>query len=129
MTDYTRDDLKIILSFGVHLAKLDKVFDPFEKKVLGRFADAMNLEATEKSQLLQREVSLGEGLRSLSGQSARILLLKTLCAVSHSDGESSSEEMEFIEHVIETIGSQVFVLPRAEWGVYEDEVLSAFNGS
>lgn len=34
MSEMTRDDMKTILLFGIHLAKIDGNFDVWEKKVL-----------------------------------------------------------------------------------------------
>lgn len=127
MADMTRDDLITILSFGVHLAKVDNDFVAWEKKALAAYAKAMNLTEEERLQMLSREVSLGRGLKQLSGQPAKVLLIKTLCAVSHADGETKSEEMEFIEEVIGAVDAVTFILPRHEWGTYEQEVIDAFR--
>jgi tellurite resistance protein len=127
MSGVTRDDLKTILLFGIHIAKVDEEFAPFEKDILHRFADAMKLTEAERTQLLETKISLVDGLQRLSGQEARALLLKTLCAVSKSDGKTHPAEMSFIHKVIDKLGDQVFVLPEAEWGSYEQEVFDAIG--
>jgi tellurite resistance protein len=129
MSNMTRDDLKTILQFGIHIAKIDNDFAVWEKKLLARFAEAMKLTEAEKQEMVDRQVSLSRGLQSLSSQDARALLLKTLCAVSHSDGEEHPAEMEFIQKVIEKLGGQIFILAKAEWGSYEQEVLQALSES
>ena len=58
---------------------------------------------------------------------ARQLLLKTLCAVAHSDGATHPAELEFINKVIQQLGGQLFVLSKDEWGTYEKEVLDTIN--
>ena len=127
MSELTREDCIIILQFGIHIAKIDGDFDVWEKKVLKRFADAMGLTEQEKTEMLNKTISLAHGLEKLSSIEARSLLLKTLCAVSDSDGEAHETEIEFINKVIEKLGSQVFVLPRSEWKVYQDEVISTLQ--
>lgn len=122
MPDINREDLKIILLFGIHIAKIDGDFDVWERRILARMADAMKLSEEERKSLLGERVSLAHGLRDLSSPAARSLLLKVLCAVSHADGSAHDAELEFIAKVIDKLGSQVFVLSRSEWGVYEDEV-------
>ncbi len=127
MSDLNRDDLKIILLFGIHLAKIDGDFAVWEKKILARFADAMKLTEREKSEMVHQEISLSQGLRRLSGQEAKSLLVKTLCAVSHSDGDTHPNEVDFIHKVVERLETQVFILPQGEWGTYEDEVITELN--
>lgn len=127
MSDLNRDDLKIILLFGIHLAKIDGDFAVWEKKLLARFADAMKLTEREKSELVHQEISLSQGLQRLSGQGAKSLLVKTLCAVSFSDGDTHPNEVDFIHKVVEKLETQVFILPQGEWGAYEDEVMAELN--
>ena len=108
MGSITRQDLKTILLFGVHIAKIDDDFAPFEKKILKRFSDEMGLTEEERIDLIVQEVSLGKGLMSLSSDSAKHLLVKTLCAVSFVDGAADKTELDFIEKVINTIGGAFF---------------------
>ncbi len=122
MSDINREDLKIILLFGIHIAKIDGDFDVWERRILARMADAMKLTDGEKQNLVGETLSLSAGLRQLSSPEARSLLLKVLCAVSNADGTAHETELEFISKVIEKLGSAVFVLSRSEWGVYEGEV-------
>jgi len=123
MSGMTRNDMKTILLFGIHLAKIDGNFDVWEKKVLARFADAMKLGENEKTDMVSQEISLSQGLKRLTTPESRALLLKTLCAVSHSDGEAHPTEVDFIQKVVEKLDTQVFILPQSEWGVYEQEVI------
>jgi len=122
MPDITRDDLKIVLAFGIHIAKIDDDFAVWEKRILARFAEAISLTEEERAELANTKVSLSDGLDRLSSQDAKYLLLKTLCAVSHSDGEAHQAEIDFISRVFAKLGDQMFMLPRNEWGVYEGEV-------
>lgn len=127
MSDLTRHDLTTILQFGIHIAKIDGDFAVWEKKVLARFADAMHLTEDEKAEMVQQTISLSHGLDSLSGQEARQLLVKTLCAVAHSDGVPHEAELGFITKVMQRLGGQLFILSKDEWGSYEKEVLDAIN--
>lgn len=129
MSSLTRDDLKTILKFGVHIAKIDQDFAVWEKRVLARFAEAMKLTEDEKTAMVREEISLAQGLGALSGQDAKQLLVKTLCAVAQSDGIPHEAEVEFIHKVIGRLGAQVFVLSKDEWGTYEKEVLEAIAGA
>ena len=127
MPDITREDLKVILLFGIHIAKIDDDFAVWERQILSRFADAMGLTEEEKLELGKQQVSLASGLQKLSSKDAKSLLLKTLCAVSHSDGEAHDAEIDFISKVFLKLGDQMFMLPRSEWGVYESEVFSVLE--
>lgn len=118
----TQDELKTILSFGVHLAKLDGDFNVWERKLLAHFADAMQLSEADKQQLMSEKFSLGSGLRRLGSDEAQVFLVKTLCAVAFVDGDTSPVEVEFIERVVSQLSAQVFLLGRAEWGKYVEEV-------
>ncbi len=86
MTTVNRKDLKTILLFGIHIAKVDTEFVVWEKQILARFAEAMKLSEAEKTELANQGISLSEGLSALSGVEAKHLLLKTLCSVAYSDG-------------------------------------------
>ncbi len=127
MTTVNRNDLKTILLFGIHIAKIDTEFVVWEKQILARFAEAMKLSDAEKAELANEGISLSQGLNALSGVEAKHLLLKTLCAVSYADGVPHPAEVEFIEKVIVKLGGSLFILPPAEWGTYEREVLSTLS--
>lgn len=123
MSDISKEDLKTILLFGIHLARVDDDFHLMEKKVLRRLSEAIGLSEDERKALLEQEVSLGNGLDHLSTDQARETLAKFLCVVSYVDGETSAEEVEFIEKVLSKIGGDsIFLLPKEEWGTYEAEV-------
>ena len=131
MGKLSRQELKVILLFGIHIARIDGEIAPFERKMLARFADAMKLTQEERGSLLTHKFSLLDGLRQLQNTDAKQLLLKTLCAIAHCDGDTADVEVDFINKVTEKMGTAVFILPRAEWGRYEEEVfqdLTAMSG-
>lgn len=123
MSELTREDLKTVLLFGIHIAKIDGEFDVWEKKLLARFADAMGLTPEEREEMTTQKISLANGLSKLTSQQAKTLLWKTLCAVSYSDGDAHEAEIDFIHKVIEKVGGGVFLLATKDWGTYEQEVL------
>ncbi|MDH5753451.1 MAG: TerB family tellurite resistance protein [Deltaproteobacteria bacterium] len=129
MSELTSNDLKIILLFGIHIARIDGNMDPFEREMLSRFADAMKFSAKDKEELLTRKFSLAEGLRSLSSPDARALLLKTLCSIAYCDGDTHETEVDFISKVVEKMGHAAFILPKAEWGSYEEEVFQTIRSA
>jgi len=125
MTAINRQDLMTILLFATHVAKVDREFVIEEKALLQKIAEAIQLNAEERAGLLKQEASLASGLNHLTSNEAKQLLVKTLCAVSASDGRAVKAELDFIQKVIEKFGDSVFVLPKEEWGKYEAEVMSA----
>jgi tellurite resistance protein len=127
MAKISRDELKTILTFGVHIAKLDRNFDVWERKILARFAAAMKLTDQERESLAKAQLSLSKGLQSLDTDDSRQLLVKVLCAVAHVDGKANEDELEFIQKVAMRMKGQVFVLPREDWGRYEGEVFSTLD--
>lgn len=127
MNGVSREDLKTILLFAAHIAKLDNSFDVWEKRILRRFANTMHLSQAEKHELAHRRASLIRSLQSLSSTEARQLLVKTLCAVSYVDGTAGEAELEFIEKVVMRLDTQVFILPKEEWGQYENEVFDSLE--
>ena len=127
MATISRDELKTILMFGVHIAKLDSQFDVWERKILARFATSIRLTDQERGTLAKERISLVKGLNSLQSGDARNLLVKVLCAVANVDGKASASELAFIEKVIVKLKGQVFVLPREEWGRYEQEVFTTLE--
>jgi uncharacterized tellurite resistance protein B-like protein len=127
MSSISRDELKTILAFGVHIAKLDKKFAVWERKILARFAEAMKLSEEERRTLAHQRFSLSQGLDAIGSDEARVLLVKLMCAVSFVDGSASDANMEFIERVVARLKSQVFILPREEWGRYEKEVFNTLD--
>ncbi|HKJ00115.1 MAG TPA: hypothetical protein VKB51_16680 [bacterium] len=127
MSSLSRQDLKTILQFGIHIAKIDGDFAVWEKQVLARFADAMKLTEDERAEMVRQNLSLSRGLGSLTSHDAQQLLLKTLCAVAHSDGVPHETELDFIQKVLQRLGGQIFILSKDEWGTYEKEVLETIN--
>ena len=129
MSAVSREDFKWILLFCVHLAKVDQDFSFPEKKLLSRFAEALKLGETERAELLAGEFSLVEGLKELVSKEARELLVKCLCLVSFADGTLDDQEVALIEKVMRSIDQTIFILPKGEWGNYENEVFLAVAGA
>ena len=129
MDGLTREDTKTVLSFALHLARIDNQFDAWEKRALKNIAEAMKLSDTERSELAAEKISLASALQSLSSADAKALLVKTLCFVASSDGEASEKENEFITKVIKASGEQIMILPQIEWENYESEVLNTLTGA
>jgi len=127
MGEITREDLKTILKFGIHLAKLDSSFHIEEKKVLRRFSESIGLTEEERDDLINGQAGLTVGLNDLSGLKSRELLLKTLCAIASVDGHTSPEEVEFVEKVLGKMESSTFLLPKEEWAGYVDEIFSIIS--
>lgn len=127
MSAITRQDLKTILLFATHVAKVDNEFVVQEKELLTKLADAIKLTPQERSDMVGKDASLSDGLNQLSSNEAKQLLVKALCAVSYSDGKAVKVEVDFIQKVIEHFGDSVFVLPKEEWGKYEAEVMKVLT--
>ena len=123
----TREDLKVILKFGIHLARLDGNFHMEEKKVLRKFSEAIGLTDDERKELMEGDSSLNHGLEDLSGDPAKELLLKALCAVSFVDGHTSQGEVGFIEKVLGKMEAGFFLLPKEQWGTYEKELFEVIS--
>lgn len=123
----SRQDLKTILLCGIHLAKLDGDFHFLEKKFLRRFSEAINLADGERDELLTMAGSLADNLGMLTTEYAKELLVMTLCAVSHVDGNSSDDELVFIDKVRETMKITFEVPPKEEWGTYEEAVFDVIE--
>ena len=128
MSDISRQDLKTILVFAIHLAKVDSKFHMMEKKILKRFSDSMDLQDDEREELVAMGGSLAGDADALSSSNAKELLLKTLCAVSFVDGNTSPEEVDFIQKVQTKLGIDYPLPVKEEWGVYEEEVFSVLEG-
>ena len=120
----SRQDLKTILVFAIHLAKVDSEFTLQEKKVLKRYSEAIGLQEEEREELVGLGGSLSEDAAALSSDDAKELLLKTLCAVSFVDGNTSSDEVEFIQKVQLKLGIDYPLPVKADWGGFEEEVFA-----
>ncbi len=129
MAAISRTDLKTIIRFGIHIARIDNDFAAFEKKILKRFSDTMGLTQAERDELLKGEASLATGLKGMTSAGAHNLLIKTLCAIAHADGTANKEELDFIQRVIAKFNESVFVYPREEWGMYEEEVIKILEAN
>lgn len=127
MSGITRLDLKAILLCAIHLAKVDNDFSLQEKKLLRRFADTIGLKKDEREELVAMGGSLASDVDALSSTDAMELLLKTLCAVSFVDGNTTPDEIEFIEKVLVRTGIEYPIPPKEEWGIYEEDVFQALQ--
>jgi len=123
----SRDELRTILKFGIHLAKVDNEFHLQEKEMLRRYMEAIHLTEDERREILREDKSLLENLGHLTNEAARELLMKLLCSVSYVDGECSEEEVAFIEKVLSKLEDSIFLLPKEEWGKYENEVFQTIE--
>ncbi|MDH5753147.1 MAG: hypothetical protein OEZ59_12120, partial [Deltaproteobacteria bacterium] len=96
MGEITREDLKIILAFALHVAKVDHEFANMEKVIIKRFVEVSHIEQEELAQLASTRISLADCLGRMSGDEAKSLLVQTMCAVAHCDGVTKDVESEFI---------------------------------
>ena len=122
MSLINREDLIIIFMFGLHLAKIDKNFHKLEKRLLKSYQDQLKLTEEEAKELFTDRKSLEESSERLSSNRAKLLLIKTVCAVSHSDGVEHELEVEFINRINFRLGEVLELPPWEEWGKYENEV-------
>jgi len=124
MADLTRDDLKTILVFALHVARVDDNLAGIEKTILGRYIEVTHLDENERRELAQQSHSLSHDIDGLSGPDAGSLLVKTICAVAHADGIKHAMEDSFIRKVNAQLGNVVPLPPFDEWGDFADEVLA-----
>ena len=124
MKNLAQRDIEIILSFALHVAKVDHEFDVYERKILRHLVDVMGVTEEMKAHLLREENFLNARLEQLSSPEAKTLLVMTLCAVAFANGTIHRAEAEFIEKVNDRLGAPVELLPAGQWGGYEQEVVS-----
>ena len=127
MGSINKDDLKTILSFALHVARVDFELAPMEKNVIKRFIDMAHIDHNEIEDLTHHEFSLAEGLQSLSSNEAKVLLIKTMCAVAFSDGKNRDEENTFIYKVNRQLGDLVDLGEWDDWSSYEGDVIEVLN--
>lgn len=127
MADISHEDFKIILRFALHVAKVDEEFAGLEKQILRRFVELARISEEERMEMMNADKSLAHGLEHLSSGDARELLVKSLCAVAHSDGVMHDTEREFIDRVNTQLGNLISLPPFEEWEAYEHEVLALLN--
>ncbi len=127
MGDVTKEDLKTILLFALHMARVDDDFSGQEKTILARFIELVGIDEADKAQLQDAGRSLAQRLDHRSGEEAKTLLVKTLCAVAHADNLMHSSERAFIEKVQALVGGQIELPPFNEWSSLETEVLATLE--
>ena len=127
MEEVSRNDLKIILMFGLHLAMADNDFTLQGKNFLGGFFRKLRLSESEKKEVARRQISLAEYLGKLSSEAATEQLVEFLCAVSRVDGKMDEAEIEFIEKVHSLLKRKKPLLPLEEWGEYEERATAQLD--
>lgn len=123
MSTISREELRSIFVFALHVARVDNDFVTPEKNVLKRYMDLMHFSPEEKDQMAGMSQVLSERLDSLASDEAKKLLVKTLCAVAYSDGQMREEEINFINRVNNQLGNVVELGNWDDWGGYEGEVM------
>lgn len=121
-SELSKSDLRTILLVGVHLAKVDGEFHWEESRVLQMINDILELTTEERQELLRSGFNLKEGLDALTTSKARELLVKTLCAIAHSDQNIHGAELEFIDKIKNNVGILLEIKPPGMWHEYEVEV-------
>lgn len=117
--EITRNDLKIILMFGLHMAMPGSDFSLPEKQLLGRFFKKLRLSKSEKKEVTRQQISLVEYLGELSSEAATEQLVEFLCAVARVDGKLDEAKISFIEKVISQLKRKKPLLSLEEWGEYD----------
>ena len=129
MGKISREDLRIILAFALHTAKVDQEFAQSERAVIKQYLDRIQFTDAERQSLTSQKVSLSEGLEHLSGKAAKELLVKTICTVAFSDGVMRESETEFVHRVSHQLKTGMTLLPQDRWGEYEAEVMKALQAA
>jgi len=127
MSKITREDLRAILTFALHTAKVDHDFAQSEKAVIKKYLDLIHLSHEERQTMSHQNRSLSEMLDQLSSTDAKTLLVKTICAVAHSDGVMVDSETDFVKRVNKQLQTGMTLLPQDRWGEYETEVMQALK--
>ncbi len=120
----SRRDLKTILVFALHVARVDNDFAASEKEVLKHLFQLLHLSEDERTEMIKGKFSLANELTRIQDDTAKQLLVKILCAVAHADHHEDSSEVQFIRKVNRRLGHPMELLPFEDWEVYEYEVLS-----
>ena len=128
MANLTQRDIEIILTFALHVAKVDHDFDIYERKILRHLVEVMGVTREMQNELLKGETFLNDELGNLSTQEAQELLVKTMCAVAFANGDIHQAEAEFITKVNGRLGKPVSLLPWEAWSTYEPEVMALLTG-
>ena len=129
MNQISKRDFEIILTFALHVAKVDMEFDIYERKILRHLVEVMGLTDEMKHHELSGQTFLNEELEEISSQEARVLLVMTMCAVAFANGTIHETEAEFINKVNARLGHPVELKPWEQWSAYEPEVISRLTSS
>ena len=125
--EITRNDLKVTFSLALQIAKADDELSMLEKRLLFQLFDKIRPNDEEKAALLKKGVDAENNLNQLSSDSAKELLLMTLCAVAHSDGLFHYSENEYLNRVVTRMGKKIEIPAWEEWLAYEQAVLDILN--
>lgn len=127
MKGMNRDDLKRILQLAVHMAKADDDVSLFEKQIAGKLMEKIGLTGEERAGIRELGDEPETIAARLSSSEAKSLLIKTLCAVSKSDGIPHYTENQLPTRIHETLGLPEALRPWEEWMHHEAEVLEVMN--
>ena len=128
MSNITKDDLKTTLALGFQVAKVDRNVAEYEKEILDRITETLQLTPVERAEIADTPLTISDAMAGLSGPEAREFLVKALCAIAYSDGIQHDAEMGFIQEVNATEGASIPLRPWQEWESYVEEVVDTLSG-
>lgn len=129
MRGMNRDDLIIILKLAVHMAKADEDLSVLEKQIVGHLVEKIGLSGEERAEIGVLGEEPERIAERLSSSEAKAFLIKTLCAISKSDGILHYTENQLLTRINEALGMPVALRPWEEWMHYETEVMEVMNRS
>lgn len=127
MTNISRDDLLLILRYSLHLAKADDDVSSLEKNLIRLMVQKLDLSPEERRALSTTPLDPDKDHENLSDEEAKRLLIRTLCAISHSDGILHYSENQFINETNKQLGHPEELRPWEEWMRYEEEVIQTLK--
>jgi uncharacterized tellurite resistance protein B-like protein len=119
-----RSELLAIVKLALHLARADDAVSLPEKHLLAQLLQSVQPSAEERAGLRPDDGDWQPTADAVVSPAGRELLIKILCAVSHSDGLLHFAEARLVQAVNEHLGRPVELPPWESWMNYENEVLT-----
>ena len=122
-----RNDMKLIFQISFKVAKADRVIEGYEKEILERFKEVLEINDLQAAEILDENISIESAIRNLSDQKSQEMLIKTMCALAFADGVRYEEEITMVQKANEQINTPLDLIPWEHWEHYVEETSDALK--
>ena len=104
MKDMTKNEIANIIHVLAHLAKINNVVDPAEKKTFKIVCERFGIKIPDLKEILKESVSLRKSLKAIHSKEAKNILVNLMVLMVSVDGNVCDNQEKSIIKIMDSVG-------------------------